>query len=467
MFYSILFYIYFALTTPVYYLIGFLLQCLTFWFDRDRKILHYYSYFWGLQHYWVQPWWRIRVTGRENAVPGKKYVIMSNHQSMLDICLLYKVPKLFKWISKKEVGKIPFVGWALYLHRDILITRGDRAGLVKMLKESDDYLQRGVSIIMFPEGTRTRDGRVHEFKEGGFMLAKKSNVAILPVAIDGNFDALQKNSWKLRRKQLFQVHILPEISETEVAETPTKELVKNVQRIITNEHKLMAPAKYAEVQPPFGVIFDMDGVLVNNHEYHREAFVALLKKHNVPDAEKRFTTSIYGKRNTDILREMFPEEKNQDVLLQFSDEKEALYRQIYRDHATPTPGLIELLEALKQAGIPMAIGSSAMLVNVDFILDVLHIRPYFTTIIHEQLVTNGKPDPEVFLKAAAGIGVPPSHCVVFEDAMAGVKAGRAAGAKVIGITSAHTPEELAPYVDYSLPDFTSVTVESLQGLISK
>ena len=244
--YSILFYLYFLLTAPLYFAIGFVLLALTFWFDRDRKIVHYYSYFWGLQHYWVNPWWRIRVTGLENVEKGKQYIIMSNHQSMLDICLLYKVPKVFKWISKKEVMRIPFVGWAVWLHRDVLITRGDRAGLIKMLNESEAYLKRGVSIIMFPEGTRSKDGRVHEFKEGGFMLAKKSATAILPVAINGNYDVQLKNSWKIRRKQLFQVHVLPPISEEEVAATDTKEMTKKVQSLIKNEHQRIVSAHSAK-----------------------------------------------------------------------------------------------------------------------------------------------------------------------------------------------------------------------------
>jgi len=244
--YSIFFYLYFLITTPILFTIGFIITLLTCLFDRDRKIVHFYSYFWGLQHYWVSPWWRINVTGLENVVAGKKYIIMSNHQSMLDICLLYKVPKIFKWISKKEVVKIPMVGWALLLHRDVLITRGDRAGFKKMMKESEDYLSRGVSIIMFPEGTRTKDGKVHEFKEGGFLLAKTTKTAILPVVINGNFDLQKKNSWQLKRKQKFRVNILPEISETEVAATSAKEMLNKVHSIILQAHQQLAPEKYTD-----------------------------------------------------------------------------------------------------------------------------------------------------------------------------------------------------------------------------
>ena len=242
--YSLCYYLYFIIATPVIFFIGFVLLLLTFLFDRNRKILHYYSYFWGLQYCWIAPWWRIRVSGLENIAPGKKYIILSNHQSLLDICLLYKVPKFFKWISKKEVLRMPFVGWALWLHRDVLISR-DRAGLKKMLKEAQDYLNHNISIILFPEGTRCKDGQIHSFKEGGFLLAKTTKTAILPIVLDGTFDVLQKNNWRLRRKQIFRINILPEIPEQEVAATSSKEMMQRLLDLMRHTHQQMAPEKYA------------------------------------------------------------------------------------------------------------------------------------------------------------------------------------------------------------------------------
>jgi 1-acyl-sn-glycerol-3-phosphate acyltransferase len=242
--YSFCYYLYFIVASPIICFVGYALLLLTFPFDRNRKIIHYYSCFWGLQYVWIAPWWRIRVSGRENIMPGKKYVILSNHQSLLDICLLYKIPKPFKWISKKEVTRMPFVGWALWLHRDVLISR-DRAGLKKMLREAQDYLNRNVSIILFPEGTRTKDGQIHDFKEGGFLLAKTTKTAILPVVVDGTFDVLHKNSWRLRRKQIFRINILPEISEEEVAATSAKDLTHRLHDLMLHAHQQMAPEKYA------------------------------------------------------------------------------------------------------------------------------------------------------------------------------------------------------------------------------
>ncbi|MDR3133155.1 MAG: 1-acyl-sn-glycerol-3-phosphate acyltransferase [Prevotellaceae bacterium] len=241
--YSLCYYLYFIIASPVIFFIGGVLLLLTGLFDRDRKILHYYSYFWGLQYYWIAPWWHLQVNGLENVAPKKKYIILSNHQSMIDICLLYKIPKPFKWISKKEVLRLPFVGWALWLHRDVLISR-DRTGLKKMMKEAQDYLSRNVSIILFPEGTRSIDGQMHDFKEGGFLLARTAKTAILPVVIDGTFDVLHKNSWLVRRKQTFRINILPEIPEEEVAATATKEMMHKLHALMRNTHQQMAPEKY-------------------------------------------------------------------------------------------------------------------------------------------------------------------------------------------------------------------------------
>jgi 1-acyl-sn-glycerol-3-phosphate acyltransferase len=243
-FYTLCYYLYFIIASPVIFLTGCVLLLLTLPFDRNRKIIHYYSYFWGLQYIWIAPWWHIRVSGMENIKPGKKYIILSNHQSLLDICLLYKVAIPFKWISKKEVVRMPFVGWALWLHRDVLISR-DRAGLKKMLREAQDYLNRNVSIILFPEGTRCKDGQIHDFKEGGFLLAKTTKTAILPVVIDGTFDVVQKNNWRLQRKQTFRINILPEIPGEEVAAAAAKEMMQRLHDLMLHTHQQMAPEKYA------------------------------------------------------------------------------------------------------------------------------------------------------------------------------------------------------------------------------
>ena len=449
------------------FLSGLFILLLTFPFDKNRRIIHYHSYVWGLIHFWLSPRWKIKYEGKENVRPSKNYIIVSNHQSMLDICLLYKVPKLFKWVSKKEAIKIPLVGWALWLHKDVLISRGDSSSIKKMIRDCQAYLQRGASIFMFPEGTRSRDGQVQEFKEGAFMLAKITKTAILPVVIDGTFDVLPKKKLQLKYKQTFQVHVLPEISEEEVAKSSIKELTKKAYEIIRDEHQVMAPEKYGEGQEkaPFAVIFDLDGVIVDNNNFHNKAFEEFLRCRGFQEPSTVFKPRMYGTRNSEIMREIFGD-LNDESINALSEEKEAIYRELYRPHIVEVEGLTRLLKDLQKHDIPVGIGSSASLSNINFVIDSLHIREYFSVIVHEQMVSEGKPDPEVYLKVASLLDFPPSRCIIFEDSIAGVQAGNRADAKTIGITTTNNFEKLSPYTVLTAPNFKKITFKTLAQMIT-
>jgi HAD superfamily hydrolase (TIGR01509 family) len=131
-----------------------------------------------------------------------------------------------------------------------------------------------------------------------------------------------------------------------------------------------------------------------------------------------------------------------DRLMTYEHEKEALFRELYQHDIKPVDGLIGFLDMLDEQQIPRAIGTSAPRVNVDFTLAKTHMEKYFSVILDEDFVTRGKPDPEIYLKVAAALNFDPGRCVVFEDSLSGVQAGKAAGCKVVGITTTHTPEEL-------------------------
>jgi 1-acyl-sn-glycerol-3-phosphate acyltransferase len=201
---------------------------------------------WGLIHYWVNPWWKIHYSGKENVKRDKPYIIVSNHQSMLDICLMYKIPRYFKWVSKKEAARLPFVGQALLIHNDILISRGESASVKYMIRKAQRYLKDNICVTIFPEGTRSKDGQVHDFKEGAFMLARLTKTAILPVVIDGAYDVLPRNSYAFKRKHNFYIKVLPEIPVEEVAQTPVKDLAVKLHDLMLAEHQQMAPSKYAQ-----------------------------------------------------------------------------------------------------------------------------------------------------------------------------------------------------------------------------
>lgn len=215
-----------------------------------------------------------------------------------------------------------------------------------------------------------------------------------------------------------------------------------------------------------GVIFDMDGVLVNNMAVHFEAFAAMAERYNLTAEQGADFTHLNGRGNDDIINALFPAElvaaRGVESL---AAEKEALYREIYAHTIRPTAGLRELLAELKEGGIRCAVGSSGPKENVAFVLEKCEIEPYFEVRISGDMVTRCKPDPEIFLTAAAKLALKPEECLVFEDAIAGVMAAKAAGMKVIALTSTHTCEQLSAHSpEHIVEDFTSLSLAHLVTL---
>lgn len=215
-----------------------------------------------------------------------------------------------------------------------------------------------------------------------------------------------------------------------------------------------------------GVIFDMDGTLIDNQWAHTEAFVQWCRGRQVEFSEETLL-KFYGMGNSEI----FPAILNDSTLtdeqiVQFGEEKEALYREIYAPRAELIAGLTELFEELKSRGVKMAVASSAMAKNVDFIVDVLGIRDYFAVLTNSQMVKRAKPSPDVFLLAAERMGLEPEECFVFEDAFAGVEAARAAGMGV-GVVTTTFARELHKDYDLIMSDFTEVTADLILGTLKR
>jgi 1-acyl-sn-glycerol-3-phosphate acyltransferase len=162
-------------------------------FDRDRKITHWMLIYQSWLLLWLMPIWKITVEGREKAVKGTAYVIISNHQSILDILLINCLRYRFKWISKIENMKVPILGWYLRMADYITVDRGDKESKEEMMDKSYQCLKRGTSIMMFPEGTRSADREIGFFRRGAFQLAISTNRPILPVLIDGSGGVLPKH----------------------------------------------------------------------------------------------------------------------------------------------------------------------------------------------------------------------------------------------------------------------------------
>ncbi|MFW6363582.1 MAG: lysophospholipid acyltransferase family protein [Spirochaeta sp.] len=213
------------------FLVALVIFAVTTPFDPRGVILHQYSCLWASMYIWVNPFWRIRMQGREHIKPGTPYMIISNHQSLVDILVLYRLFKHFKWVAKAELYKIPVFGWHMALNRYIKLSRMDRKSQFQMLKTSIRTLQSGSSVLIFPEGTRTPDGELKRFKEGAFAIAKKAGVAIIPIVINGSFNAMPKKSFMMHRVNI-QVEVLPEIPAETVAEKDTRELAEYSRELI-------------------------------------------------------------------------------------------------------------------------------------------------------------------------------------------------------------------------------------------
>lgn len=198
-------------------------------FDRERKMVLAISRPVARMVYLFSPLWRVKVEGVENCDPTKRYVVTSNHQSFFDIPLLFFLPLWkFKFVSKIEVRKIPAIGWMLGMRGDIVIRRGTREAATTVMEEGTQHLQAGVSVAIFPEGTRTKDGEVHRFKDGAFRLAQENKVAILPCVMDDTKGLFSASG--LNRRNL-TIRILPPIEVEEVVNTPARELAERVERI--------------------------------------------------------------------------------------------------------------------------------------------------------------------------------------------------------------------------------------------
>ncbi len=222
----------------------------------------------------------------------------------------------------------------------------------------------------------------------------------------------------------------------------------------------------AEKNKAFGVIFDVDGTMVNNTSFHRQAWLDLTARYGMPLSEQDYHEKVHARSNDKIIRNLFGDNTTPETIQRIADEKEGLYRSSFAPHLKACPGLIELLEALKTAQIPCAAASNSPIGNVDFVLDGLAIRHFFKAVVNRDMVAVGKPHPELFLKAAEGLALPPDRCVVIEDSSSGFAAARAAGMKYIVITAGADPVELAQARDAAgfFPDFTLINAALLANL---
>lgn len=221
---------------------------------------------------------------------------------------------------------------------------------------------------------------------------------------------------------------------------------------------------HKRTEMPAAVIFDMDGVLVNSNPYHLAKWIDFLDHHQISYKEEDLPELILGKRNDTAFRHFLGPDLTPQESKRLSEEIEETFRRVFKPHARPLPGLDKLIKECRAAGIPMAVASSAVRTNIEFVVDALGYRPYFRTMVSGDDVTHAKPDPEIYLKAARDLGIDPTDAVAFEDSYVGIDAVKNAGMKCVAIASTFPIERLTPLADLAIPTFEDVNLEKLRAL---
>lgn len=206
-------------------------------FDRDPA--HYRTGRWfrrlGMAMTKVNPAWHIEISGEHIENPRHPYIVVSNHQSNADIPIISCLPWEMKWVAKAQLFKVPAVGWMLRLAGDIPVDRGDKISRARVLVHAKQVLEDHCSVMFFPEGTRSRDARIHRFSDGAFRLAIKAQVPILPLAIDGTQDALPKHSWQFGRAEAVKLKVLPPVPTLGLTADDTTMLRERIRQQIIEQ----------------------------------------------------------------------------------------------------------------------------------------------------------------------------------------------------------------------------------------
>jgi 1-acyl-sn-glycerol-3-phosphate acyltransferase len=212
-----------------------LIWLFTILFDKNRVILHQFTCWWSSVILAINPYWKTRITGKEKVERGKAYVMVSNHQSGADILVLFKLFIPFKWVSKKELFFVPFIGWNMALNGYISLNRSRGRSKRMMMDKAVDTIKKGNSLMIFPEGTRSRDGFLQPFKSGAFRLAMETASPILPIALKGTFHAIKKGGFIIHENHDIEAVILDPIPFEVIRDLDIREITEKVHGMIKNE----------------------------------------------------------------------------------------------------------------------------------------------------------------------------------------------------------------------------------------
>jgi 1-acyl-sn-glycerol-3-phosphate acyltransferase len=225
--FSIVYWLFAVAIMPPLFAVALAIFLVTLPFDRRRLALHLYCCAWGSLYVVANPFWRISVEGREKLPWRGPAVLVANHLSLLDIPLLYALFRPFKWVSKGELFRVPIVGWTMALNDYVRVWRGDPESVRHMLEHCRRHLERGTPVMLFPEGTRSRDGHLQRFKDGAFRLALDAGCPVVPIAVSGTFEALPKTGLSIKRGMRARVRVLDPLRP---ADHPSLEQLREAAR---------------------------------------------------------------------------------------------------------------------------------------------------------------------------------------------------------------------------------------------
>ncbi len=234
-FLSLLFWVACVFLLALLYLVMLILLVFTFPFDKQRKLLHRQCFLWSDAIIGLNPYWKVKVKGLENADPKRTYVIVANHQSLADIVVLFQIRMQFKWVAKESLFSVPFLGWCLGLCKHICLRRKDHGSIRDVYREAIDYLRSGMSVLFFPEGTRSETDEMNLFQSGAFKLAISEKVPILPIAISGTRDAIPKGGWVMRSKVFCNLTVLEPIETAHLQHSDFQKLSEAVRSRIAEK----------------------------------------------------------------------------------------------------------------------------------------------------------------------------------------------------------------------------------------
>jgi 1-acyl-sn-glycerol-3-phosphate acyltransferase len=206
--FSVLFWTFLAVSCIPLFGCAVLIFVLTLPFDRNGRALHLFSCAWAQLYFAVNPLWQLSVEGREKLPWRGPAVLVANHESLGDILVLFGLFRPFKWVSKKSVFRVPFIGWNMWLNRYVGLVRGNKASVMQMIRQCEAWIDRGVPVLLFPEGTRSPDGEVKAFKDGAFQLATKKGCPVYPIVLTGTRSVLPKHGFVLRQSAACSLRVL-------------------------------------------------------------------------------------------------------------------------------------------------------------------------------------------------------------------------------------------------------------------